>query len=283
MAPLVWLITGCSSGLGQALTIEALSRGEAVIATARNVKALASLAERGAATLALDVTSNQTTLNMTIEDAIAIHGRIDVLVNNAGYVLAGALEETPVEAMRQQYEVNVFGPLKVATAVLPHFRERRSGINVFIGSLSGQVGHALTGPYASSKFALEGMVESLWNETKNFNIQTLLIEPGRFRTLLLSEDNRKDNKSSISDYAEATSKHFETLSAASQKQPGDVQQGVKIMVDLVRKEGVAEGKTVPFRFPLGTDCYEEVKEKLEDLMATMEEWREVITSTDHVE
>lgn len=126
-------------------------------------------------------------------------------------------------------------------------------------------------------------MESLWHDTESFGIQTLLIEPGRFRTLLLSEENRTDSSSHIPDYAEMTSKHFAILSAASQKQPGDVQKGVKIMVDLVRKEGVAEGKKVPFRFPIGTDCYEEVKEKLNELLETMEEWKTVITSTDHVE
>ncbi|KAL2207843.1 NAD(P)-binding protein [Sarocladium strictum] len=183
--------------------------------------------------------------------------------------------------MRGQFETNVFGPLRVTTALLPHFRERRAGINVFISSLSGFVGHALTGPYASSKFALEGMVESLWRETQPFGIQTLLIQPGRFRTLLLSDTNRRDNSSQIPDYAEAVEKHYANLDAESQNQPGEVEKGVSIMVDLVRKEGVAEGREVPFRFPLGTDCYEESKNKLDEMVKVAEEWKHIIISTDH--
>jgi hypothetical protein len=125
------------------------------------------------------------------------------------------------------------------------------------------------------------MVESLWRETQPFNIQTLLIEPGRFRTLLLSENNRKDAAPRIPDYAEAVEKHYTGLDAESENQPGEVQKGVSIIVDLVRKEGVAEGRTVPFRFPLGTDCYEEAKEKLDEMNIVMEEWKTTILSTDH--
>jgi NAD(P)-dependent dehydrogenase (short-subunit alcohol dehydrogenase family) len=281
MTRLVWFITGCSSGLGQALALEALSRGDDVIATARKVDLLGLLEAKGATALQLDVTSDQSTIDGIMAKAIAIHGRIDVLVNNAGYVLAGALEETPAEKLREQFETNVFGPLRVTTALLPLFRERRAGINVFISSLSGFVGHALTGPYASSKFALEGMVESLWRETQPFGIQTLLIQPGRFRTLLLSDANRRDNTSQIADYAEAVEKHYANLDAESQNQPGEVEKGVSIMVDLVRKEGVAEGKEIPFRFPLGTDCYEESKAKLDEMVRVAEEWKSVIVSTDH--
>lgn len=125
------------------------------------------------------------------------------------------------------------------------------------------------------------MVESLWRETQGFGIQTLLIQPGRFRTLLLSDTNRRDNISNIPDYADAVEKHYANLDAESQNQPGEVEKGVAIMVDLVRKEGVAEGKEVPFRFPLGTDCYEESKDKLNEMMSVSEEWKSIIVSTDH--
>lgn len=203
--------------------------------------------------------------------------------------------------MREQFETNVFGPHKVTAALLPHFRERRAGTNVFISSLSGLVGHPLTGPYASSKFALEGtppnhciavsgyvlmcnapgMTESLCEETKPFGIRTLLIEPGRFRTLLLSESNRKNSRSAIGDYEDVTKKHFATLDAESENQPGEVSKGVSVIADLVRREGVAKGREVPFRLPLGTDCYEETKQKIDGMAKVMEEWKTVITSTDH--
>ena len=128
-----------------------------------------------------------------------------------------------------------------------------------------------------------GMAESLWRETQPLGIQTLLIEPGRFRTLLLSSQNRRDARSSIPEYADADEDFFETLTAASERQPGDVKKGVSIIADVVRKEGVAKGRTVPFRLQLGTDCYDLVKEKYEGLLKDMDDWKDVITSTEHAD
>ncbi|KAI1095505.1 NAD(P)-binding protein [Rostrohypoxylon terebratum] len=280
MTQLVWLITGCSSGFGELLTHDALSRGDLVIATARTLSKISHLKQAGAATLELDVTHSQQAINDAVAQAIAIYGRVDVVVNNAGYVATGACEDVDHDELLAQFDTNVFGVVKVTRAILPHLREKRSGTMVFISSLSGWHGHAFTGPYAGSKFALEGLVESLSRETEGFGIKTLLIEPGRFRTMLLSPENLRSKRSKIADYEKGSEAHANSLARDDRLQPGDTKKAVKIIVDLVRKEGCAEGKEVPFRFPLGTDCYETLKGKCEETLSLLEDWKEVINSTD---
>ncbi|KAI1458761.1 NAD(P)-binding protein [Annulohypoxylon moriforme] len=281
MTQLVWLITGCSSGFGELLAQHVLSRGDLVIATARTLSKIAHLGQLGAATLELDVTHSQQVINDAIARAIAIYGRIDVLVNNAGYVVSGAWEDVEYDRLLAQFDTNVFGVVKVTRAVLPHLREKKSGTMVFISSLSGWHGHAFIGPYAGSKFALEGLVESLSRETEGLGIKTLMIEPGRFRTMLLSPENRHTTTSKISDYEKASKVHADGLAQGDRTQPGDTQKAVKIIVDLVRKEGCASGREVPFRFPLGTDCYDTLKEKCEETLRLLQDWNQVINSTDH--
>ncbi|KAI0839646.1 NAD(P)-binding protein [Hypoxylon sp. FL0890] len=281
MAQLVWLITGCSSGFGELLTQHVLSRGDLAIATARKLEKITHLGRAGAATLELYVTHSQQDINDTVAKAIDIYGRIDVVVNNAAYVVTGAWEDVEYDQLLAQFDTNVFGTFKVTRAVLPHLRERRSGTMVFISSLSGWHGHPFVGPYAGSKFALEGLVESLSRETESLGIKTLLIEPGRFRTMLLSPENVQAIPSKIPDYAEASRAHIEGLAKEDRTQPGDPQKAIKIIVDLVRKEGCAEGKEVPFRFPLGTDCYNAIKEKCEKTLSLLKDWNHVINSTDY--
>ncbi|KAI1380531.1 NAD(P)-binding protein [Hypoxylon crocopeplum] len=281
MAQLVWLITGCSSGFGELLTHHTLSRGDLAIATARNLDKIRHLGQAGVAILELDVTHSQQDINDTVAKAISIYGRIDVVVNNAAYVASGAWEDIEYEQLLAQFETNVFGAFKVTRAVLPHLRERRSGTAVFISSLSGWYGHPFVGPYAGSKFALEGLVESLARETESFGIKTLLIEPGRFRTMLLSPGNLHGVSSNIPDYVEASKAHIDGLAKEDRTQPGDTQKAVKIIVDLVRREGCAAGKEVPFRFPLGADCYNVIKEKCEETLRLLHDWDSVINSTDH--
>lgn len=130
---------------------------------------------------------------------------------------------------------------------------------------------------------LTGLVESLAAETQPFGIQTLLVEPGRFRTRLLAQGNRKDATSSIPDYVPLVDQYVAALDAASERQPGDTEKGVRIIVDVVRKEGDASGKTIPFRLLLGSDSYDEIKKKLDQVSRDMEEWKAVTLSTDHAE
>ncbi|KAI1080025.1 NAD(P)-binding protein [Whalleya microplaca] len=281
MEKLVWLVTGCSSGFGELFVRQILSRGDLVIATGRQLQRIKHLEQAGAAILELDVTHSQQSLATIITKAIAIYGRLDVLVNNAAYIAAGACEDIDYEQILAQFETNVFGVLKVTRAALPHMRERRTGTLVFIGSRSGWWGDPYVGPYTASKFALEGLVECLSRETESFGIRTLLIEPGRFRTMILSPENLQIVQSSIPDYVQASKTFATGLAQEDRTQPGDTHRAVKIIVDLVRGEGCAEGKDLPFRLPLGTDCYDTIKEKCEETLHLLEEWKGIINSTNH--
>lgn len=165
---LVWLVTGCSSGFGLEFYLNIKARGDYIIATARDLSSpnmrhyiQVSQTEDNVSVLQLDVTASQEFLNGIIAEAIKIYGRIDVLVNNAGYVALGGWEDLGYDGFVKQFETNVFGLLKVTNAVLPHMRERRSGTLVFMGSLSGWKGNEFCGAYAASKFAVEGLSCSL--------------------------------------------------------------------------------------------------------------------------
>lgn len=282
MPGLVWLITGCSpGGFGEYFLQRITARGDKVIATARNPGKLQQLKQKNdIEILQLDVTDTQENINAIIRKSIEIHGRIDVLVNNAAFIQVGTLEDLSYSDWLAQFDTNVFGSIKVNKALLPHFRQRGTGTNVFISSLSGWIGHAFCGPYASSEFALEGVVEALSKETVPLGIKTLLIEPGRFRTLLLSGNNRKTKLSSIPDYEQLSNNMVQGLSGEDERQPGDPVKLAEIVVDLVREEGVAKGRDVPLRMPLGLDCYDEIKKKCEETLRLLEEWKGVIRSTD---
>ncbi|KAG5747075.1 hypothetical protein H9Q70_010233 [Fusarium xylarioides] len=285
MPQLVWLVTGCSSGFGSEFVHQILSRGDKAIATARNSARIESVASQGAAVVELDVTDSQDSIDQIIAKAIAVYGRIDVLVNNAGFVAAGSWEDLSYDEFVSSFETNVFGPIKVTRAVLPHMRANKSGTMVFISSLSGWVGHQFTGAYAGSKFALEveisGVVESLHNETKSLGLRTLLMEPGRFRTPLLSTGHLQPKQSKIPDYESASETHHDHLHGGDLKQPGNPEKFVKIVLDLVRQEGCAQGITIPFRLPVGKDAVEEIGAKARDVLETMQEWDSIITETDY--
>ncbi|KAJ9142939.1 putative oxidoreductase YusZ [Pleurostoma richardsiae] len=279
---LVWLVTGCSSGFGDEFVRQILSRGDRAVATARKPERIAHLEAVGAAILPLDVTDSQETIDKTIARAIDIYGRIDVLVNNAGYIVTGAWEDLEYKDFLAQFETNVFGTIKVTKAVLPHLRQRKEGVLVFIGSRSGWCGDPFCGPYSGSKFALEGLVECLRLETEPLGIRTLMIDPGRFRTNFLTVGNNLQiSRSQIPEYAEMSEAFVAALAREDRAQPGDVAKGVKVIIDLVRKEGCAEGRDVPWRLPIGTDSYESIKEKCEDTLKVIEEWKDVITGTDY--
>ena len=165
--------------------------------------------------------------------------------------------------------------------MLPHFRSRKTGSVVFISSLSGWIGHPGCAPYAMSKFAIEAFAESLQAETAALGIKTLLVEPGRFRTNLLSaSSNLRTKRSEIPEYAAFSQAQIEYLAGEDGKQPGDPVKLAHVLCDVVRGEGVAGGKEVPFRLPLGGDCVDEIRGKCEGTLRVMEEWGEVCRGTD---
>ncbi|KAJ0301336.1 hypothetical protein COL516b_007735 [Colletotrichum fioriniae] len=181
MTQLVWLITGCSSGLGLELSREVLKRGHLVIASSRSPEKTAHLIEEiqqaGGHWIALDVT------NDNVDSAARIHGRIDVLVNNAGYGIAGGFEDLSLSDFQTLFDTNLFGTIRATQAVLPHMRAAHSGTIINISSTGGLRGLAAVSAYSSSKFAVEGLSESLAAEYADFGIRVILVEPGPFRTL----------------------------------------------------------------------------------------------------
>ncbi|QKY22014.1 SDR family oxidoreductase (plasmid) [Halolamina sp. CBA1230] len=195
----VVLITGCSSGIGRATARRFLDAGWRVWATARDPTDITDLADAGCRTAALDVTDGGQ-IDAVVERVVARDSRIDCLVNNAGYGQAGAVEEIPVDQLRAQFEVNVFGPVRLAQAVLPHMRGAGSGRIVNVSSLLGRVAYPTRGAYAGSKHALEALSESLRAETAGVGVDVVLIEPGAVRTGF--EDRLHETESTLDEVAE---------------------------------------------------------------------------------
>jgi NADP-dependent 3-hydroxy acid dehydrogenase YdfG len=180
----VWLITGCSTGFGRVIAEQGLAQGDQVIATARKIEQIKDLEQKypqTAKALTLDVTHKAGVEN-AVQESLKAFGRIDVLVNNAGYGLTGSIEEVSDKEIRDQFETNVFGLLNVTRAVLPILRKQRSGHILNISSLAGRLGIPTMGIYNGSKFALEGISESLASELKPFGIKVTIVEPGGFAT-----------------------------------------------------------------------------------------------------
>ncbi|KAG6815785.1 hypothetical protein H0H87_011378 [Tephrocybe sp. NHM501043] len=281
---LVWLITGTSTGLGRDLTLAALKRGDKVIATARarSLSKLDDLKVRGADTIELDVTAPLEVLQKIAKEAVAIYGQVDVIVNNAGYILVGAIEENTPEESYDQFNTNVFGALNVSRAFLPYMRQRKTGTIIFIGSLGGWRSGPNAGLYSATKHALRGISLSLHDEISSLGLRSICAEFGYFRTAFLTSDHRAPKVSRIADYKPVTDASNAALEAYNGKQPGDPVKGVEILVDVVRGEGVAAGREFPTVLSLGSDCYEVTKTASEKTLARLEEWKEVSFSSDFV-
>ncbi|KAL1861174.1 hypothetical protein Plec18167_002877 [Paecilomyces lecythidis] len=282
MAPLVWLVTGCSSGFGDAFARDLLERGEKVIATARNLRSITSLATAGAHILELDVTASVDEVNKVIQKSLKVYGRIDVLLNNAGFVHTGGVEETTIDEDQKVFQTNVFGPLNLARTVLPSMRSRRSGTIVFISSMVAWTGSATMGAYAASKASLSIYAEALRDEVAEFGIQVGALEPGGFRSSLLSSKNMKVPSRHIQDYDESKTRATQAqVAQLDQNQPGDLQKGAKVMVDIITGTGIAAGKKLPGRLIVGSDAYGIVRSVCEHHIKTFDDWQSVITQTNH--
>ncbi|KAF9560040.1 short chain dehydrogenase [Agrocybe pediades] len=279
---LVWVITGTSSGLGRDLTIAALKRGDKVIATgrARSISKLKNLEEQGANILELDVTSPIETLHEVAKKAVAIYGRVDVLVNNAGYILVGAIEENTPQETFDQFNTNVFGALNVTRAFLPYMREKRTGTIVWMGSLGGWKSTPYAGLYSTTKWALRGISETLHEEISPLGLRSICIDFGYFRTSFLQTEQRAPKVERISDYREVGQRVEAALQAYNGKQPGDPKKGVELVLDLVRGEGEAAGRPLPVGIAFGSDAYNVAKTASEQALARLEEWKDVSFSTD---
>jgi NAD(P)-dependent dehydrogenase (short-subunit alcohol dehydrogenase family) len=272
----VWFITGAGRGMGVDIAKAALAAGHAVVATARKSEAVIATLGEDDELLAvhLDVT-DPTSAEAAITAAVERFGRIDVLVNNAGNFNAGFFEEISPDDFRAQIETTLFGPVNVTRAVLPVMRAQRSGLVVTISSTAGIVGQEFCTAYAASKFGVEGWMESLTPEVAPFGIHTMLVEPGFFRTELLTPESTRYAESSIEDYAERTEQTVAGWKSMNGQQGGDP---AKLAHALVQLAGQDEP---PLRFAAGADAVATVEQKAQDLLAQADAYRDLSGSLAH--
>jgi NAD(P)-dependent dehydrogenase (short-subunit alcohol dehydrogenase family) len=272
----VWFITGSGRGMGVDIAKAALAAGHAVVATARNTDTARAALGRNIDLLVvkLDVT-DPADAEAAVKAAVERFDRIDVLVNNAGNFYAGFFEEVSPEDFRAQVETTLFGPLNVTRAVLPIMRAQRSGLVVAISSTAGIVGQEFCTAYAAAKFGIEGWIESLTPEVAPFGIRTMLVEPGFFRTELLTPESTKYAGSSIDDYAERTEQTVAAWSGMNGLQGGDP---AKLAVALVH---LADQNEPPLRFAAGADAIAMVGQKARDLLAQVDAYRELSSKLAH--
>jgi NAD(P)-dependent dehydrogenase (short-subunit alcohol dehydrogenase family) len=271
----VWMITGAARGFGAKIAAAALANGDAVVATGRDARAIASGLGDHPSMLAvqLDVT-DEGQAAAAVEAAVTRFGRIDVLINNAGYGLVGAVEEASAADVRRIYETNVFGLLNVTRAVLTQMRRRRSGHVINISSLGGYRSAAGFGVYSSTKFAVEGLSEALHDELAPLGIHVTVVEPGYFRTDFLDSTSLVDGQNHIEDYAGTAGAVRSHASTLNHQQPGDPDKLATAIVALV------EAKNPPLRLPLGTDAIARIEEKHAFVERELREWRALAASTD---
>jgi len=272
----VWFITGAGRGLGVDIAKAALAAGHAVVATGRDAgKVLAAIGEHeDLLTLKLDVTRPDDAQD-AVEAAIGKFGRIDVLVNNAGNFYAGFFEELSPEQVRSQIETLLFGPMNVARAALPVMRKQRSGLLLTISSTAGIAGGMFCTAYAAAKFGLEGWIESLAPEIAPLGIRTMLVEPGFFRTELLTADSTTYALPSINDYAQRTRETVTAWSGMDGKQGGDP---AKLADAIVQLAGLDEP---PVRFAAGADAVQTFEAKANALLAQADAYRQLSSSLAH--
>lgn len=271
-----WLITGCSSGLGRELVEAALARGDRVVATARNPRTLDSLAAKYPDTVrtkVLDVTQPGAAAT-AVALAEQAFGRLDVLVNNAGFAFIGAVEEGTPEEYRPMFETNVFGLVETTRVALPALRRAGGGRIVNISSIAGVVAWAGSGLYAATKFAVEGISESLAQEVAPFGIGVIIVEPGAFRTELLSSSFSMA-KTELPDYAETSGKARVYARNGHGKQAGDPKKAVAVILQAV------DADAPPLHLPLGKQAYAQARAKLASFAQTMDAWEAVAAATEY--
>ena len=268
------MITGASRGFGLRIARAALARGDAVVATARQVASLATPdGAPGLLALPLDVT-DETQAHAAVAAALARFGRIDVLVNNAGFGLLGAVEEASADEVRRLYETNVFGLLNVTRAVLPGMRARRAGHVLNLSSVGGFASGAGFGVYCSTKFAVEGLSEALHAELAPLGVHVTVVEPGYFRTEFLESQSLTVSPIVLDDYAGTSGQVREAARRISLNQPGDPEKLAAAILQVV------DAQEPPRRLPLGTDTLAVIDQRATGLVEETRAWRAVSASTD---
>jgi NAD(P)-dependent dehydrogenase (short-subunit alcohol dehydrogenase family) len=263
-----WLITGCSSGFGRAIAEAALERGDRVVATARRTESITDL--DGALVLPLDVTRPED-IEAAVQAARERYGSIDVLVNNAGTGSVGAVEEFSMDHLRELMDTMFFGAVALTKAVIPHMREQRGGAIVQISSQGGQVSFAGFGAYCAAKFALEGLSDALADEVAPLGIRTLIVEPGSFRTGLLSATMYRAPE--IEAYADTVGSTRAYVEGEDGHQAGDPRKAAAAIL------AALDAPEPPRRLALGADAVENIRATHERRRADLEGWESVSRDT----
>jgi NAD(P)-dependent dehydrogenase (short-subunit alcohol dehydrogenase family) len=268
----VWLITGASSGFGLAFTDAAVAAGDVVVAAVRRPEAMADIVAAHpdqVETVQLDVT-DLATGRAVIDDVVARHGRIDVLVNNAGRTHVGAAEETTDAELRDLFDVHFFGPAALIRAALPHMRSQRSGAIVQLSSMGGQMSFAGFSAYSATKFALEGLSEALAAEVGPLGIKVLIVEPGAFRTGLFGHASTSAH---IADYDTTVGATRTMVAGGDGSQQGDPAKAAAAVV------AALDADNTPLRLPLGSDAIDAVLGHLDVVRADITAWEEITRAT----
>ena len=269
-SPKVWFITGASRGFGRIWADAALKRGDKVAATARKLDSIADLKEKygeNVLTLELDVTKPEQAKS-AVEQAHAHFGRLDIVLNNAGYSLVGTIEESSSDDIRKLYETNIIGPVSVIQAALPLLRKQSGGHILGTSSNLGHVTLPVIGYYASSKWAFEAIHESLAEEVKQFGIKVTIIEPGAYATEFGSQESLKFSQG-LDIYTDFKQEFFGTLKDMERGDPNATPEAIFQIVD---------AEQPPLRFFLGNQCLPWVRKAYEERLATWEAWEEVSNS-----
>jgi len=272
----VWLITGCSTGFGRELARQVLERGWRAVVTARNPAQVADIAEghgERALVLPLDVTRREQ-IDAAVSRAGERFGRIDALVNNAGYGYLAAIEEGEDAAVRAMFETNVFGLIDMTKAVLPLMRRQRSGLIVNVSSIGGLASFAATGYYHGTKYAVEGISESLATEVKPLGIDVLIVEPGPFRTNWAGPSIQQ-SATVIDDYAPTAGERRKQTHARSGNQAGDPARGARAIID------AALSDAPPLRLLLGKTALELARKKLDFMRGDFDAWEAATLGADY--
>jgi short-subunit dehydrogenase len=270
-----WLISGVSGGFGACLVEAVIKSGDFVIGTLRQeeqVKNFNQKYEGKAQGILLDVTDEKQ-ISSVIKEISTEEKTIDVLVNNAGYGLFGAIEETSNKEIRQQMETNFFGALTLTKAILPMMRQKRSGNIIQISSIAGFASTAGLGIYNASKYALEGFSEALALETQHLGIKILIVEPGPFRTNWAGSSSFVA-ENQIADYQETAHKTYNYIKGYSGNQPGDPRKAAELIIETINSANP------PLRLPLGKIAVERMLTKIENLKSEVENWKAKTTATD---
>ena len=270
----IWFVTGASQGLGLSLVKQLLNAGYQVAATSRKAKDIEDVIathKDNILALTVDIT-NEESVNNAIAKTIAHFGRVDVIVNNAGYSIYGSVEALSNEEFRKTIDVNLFGTVNVIRAVMPHFRKQRSGYIFNISSVAGYRGFGNSPSYAAGKFAVIGLSEALAEEVKQFGVKVTVVAPGFFRTSFLDKGDELVSKNTIAEYQ--VERLVDRLRVMNGKQPGDPEKLVAALIKLSNEQDP------PIHLLMGPDAYQIVMQKRAAEQHEFEAWKDLTLSTD---